>query len=91
MERERHGTSKRTALTPSQRQLVQLICRSPVPSVQDLCDFMGCTPKTIEAHRAEVYRKWQVHTRIELLLRALQEGLVRCPRCGATGRPDEHG
>ena len=52
---------------------------------------MGCAPKTIEAHRAEMYRKWQVHTRIELLLRALQEGLVRCPRCGGVGPPLENG
>lgn len=69
-------------LTARQVQLVRLICRCPEPSVHELADLMHCAVKTIEAHRAEVYRKWRVHSRVELMWRALELGVVRCPRCG---------
>ena len=69
-------------LTTRQLQLVRLICRCPEPSALELAAVMCCAPKTVEAHRAKVYRKWRVHTRVELYTRALELGVVQCPRCG---------
>jgi len=57
----------------------------PEPGVEAIAGIMGCAAKTVEAHRANVYRKWKVHTRIELFKRALELQVVKCPHCGVGG------
>ena len=43
---------------------------------------MHCSEKTVETHRHDVYRKLKVHSRTELVLTAIQLGLVQCPCAG---------
>lgn len=71
-------------LSPRQLQYVLLVCRKEEPTRDQIADIMGCAPNTVENHRAAVYLKWDVHTRTEMLYKAVELGIVKCP-CGGTG------
>lgn len=75
-------------LTGRELEYIALVCRRMEPTRAQIAQYMGCAEKTVEAHRAKVYRKLGVHTRLELLYTAVEMGLVPCP-CG--GRHGEHG
>ncbi|MBK9289037.1 MAG: response regulator transcription factor [Flavobacteriales bacterium] len=65
-------------LTRREREYIVRVCRCPEPTRAELAEQMQCTEKTVEAHRANVYRKLKVHSRTELVLTAIQLGLVPC-------------
>ncbi len=62
-----------------------LVCRREEPGRAQIAEQMGATEKTVETHRANVYRKWGVHTRLELLYKAVDLGVVACPCSGYKG------
>ncbi len=45
---------------------------------------MGLSPKTVETHRANAYKKLGVGSTIEILRKAVELGMVRCV-CGKGG------
>ena len=59
-------------------ELIVRVCRCPEPSRPELAEQMQCTEKTVETHRANTYRKLKVRSRTELVLKAIQLGLVPC-------------
>ena len=65
-------------LTRREREYIVRVCRCPEPTRAELAAQMQCTEKTVEAHRANVYRKLKVHSRTELVLTAIALGLVPC-------------
>ena len=65
-------------LTRREREYIVRVCRCPEPGRAELAEHMHCTEKTVEAHRANVYRKLKVHSRTELVLTSIQLGLVPC-------------
>lgn len=70
------------SLTKRQCELIVRVCRCPEPTKPQLAVQMHCSEKTVETHRHDVYRKLKVHSRTELVLTAIQLGLVQCPCAG---------
>ena len=71
--------SKRPLHLPGrEREYIVRVCRCPEPSRPELAEQMQCTEKTVETHRANTYRKLKLHSRIELVLKAIQLGRVPC-------------
>ena len=68
-------------LTDREHEYVVLVCRSEEPTRAQIAQLMDCKENTVESHRANVYRKWNVHSRTELLYKAVKLGMVKCP-CG---------
>ncbi|MFQ6013859.1 MAG: response regulator [Anaerolineae bacterium] len=61
-------------LTKRQRQVVKLIargCRN-----QEIADLLVISVKTVERHRENIYRKLNLHSRVELVKYAIQKGLI---------------
>lgn len=74
------------SLTRREMAYLALTCRIPEPTRAEIAAKWGIAPKTVERHRANVYRKLEVHTRLEMLFSAVQLGLVPCP-CRARSAP----
>ena len=69
-------------MSDRQREYIVLVCRPVEPTPAQIAEHMGITEKTVETHRAKVYKKLDVHSRMELLFAAVRLGIVACP-CGA--------
>jgi len=65
-------------LTGRQQEVATRLSRYPEPTPRQVADEMGCTPKTVEAHRAKLYAALGVHSRLELHFKAVERGLVKC-------------
>ncbi|MCB0765362.1 MAG: helix-turn-helix transcriptional regulator, partial [Flavobacteriales bacterium] len=50
-------------LTKRERAFILLVCRTPEPTHAEIASRWGVTEKTVETHRANVYRKLAVHSR----------------------------
>ena len=60
--------SKRSErLTRRELEYVVLVCQEKEPTPGQLAVLMECAEKTVETHRYNVYRKWKVRTRTELV------------------------
>ena len=70
-------------LTKRERAFILLVCRTPEPTRAEIASRWGVAEKTVETHRANVYRKLAVHSRLELYLKAVALGVVPCA-CGLT-------
>ena len=56
-----------------------LVCRYPEPTVAEMAEYTGLSPKTVESYRAIVYKRFGVGSTSELLYKAVDHGLVKCP------------
>ncbi len=78
--------SERPALTPRERELVQLL--SEGYSTQDIADRLHVSIKTVATHREHVMHKLHLGSVAALTRYALREGLSTLDTpCGATPRP----
>jgi DNA-binding NarL/FixJ family response regulator len=62
------------ALTPRERQTLNMIIAGK--SNSELAALMGISPKTAEKHRASLMQKMEVKSVVELMSKALREGLI---------------
>jgi DNA-binding NarL/FixJ family response regulator len=65
-------------LTEREHEVITRLNRYPEPSIPQLADEMDCAPRTVDAHRANLYTKLGVHSRLELHYKAVQQGLITC-------------
>jgi DNA-binding NarL/FixJ family response regulator len=61
-------------LTPREREVFQLLAEAK--SNKDIAQVLGISLKTVEAHRAKVMSKLQVHSAAELVRVAVREGVI---------------
>ena len=63
-----------SALTPREREVFELVIRGLIN--KQVARALGCTERTIKAHRQKVMEKMQVRTLAELVSLAEQVGLL---------------
>ncbi len=66
--------SKLQALTAREQQILRMIGKGM--SRAEIAKTLHRSPKTIDAHRASIMEKMNIHDRVELVLYAVREGLV---------------
>jgi len=67
-------TSRFQALTAREQQILRMIGKGM--SRSEIAKALSRSPKTIDAHRAAIMEKMDIHDRVELALYAVREGLV---------------
>lgn len=67
-------SSKLQALTAREQQILRMIGKGM--SRAEIAKSLHRSPKTIDAHRASIMEKMNIHDRVELVLYAVREGLV---------------
>lgn len=72
----------RPLLTKREVQIIHLICKPEEPTLRQIGALWNVNPKTVGKHLESIYRKLKVHTRIELFIKVVEQGLVKCP-CGS--------
>ena len=60
-------------LSPREKEIVKLI--SEGLSSREIADSLNVSPRTIEAHRANIYRKLGMHNLADLIKYAIKMGL----------------
>lgn len=66
--------SKLHSLTPREQQILRMIGRGM--SRAEIAKAIHRSPKTVDAHRASIMQKMNMHDRVELARYAIREGLV---------------
>lgn len=66
--------SRFNTLTPREQQILRMIGKGM--SRAEIAKALCRSPKTIDAHRAAIMEKMDIHDRVELALYAVREGLV---------------
>lgn len=67
-------SSKLQALTPREQQILRMIGKGM--SRAEIAKTIHRSPKTVDAHRASIMQKMNMHDRVELARYAIREGLV---------------
>lgn len=68
------GTQAPPALTARERQTLNMIVSGR--STPEMAELMGISPRTAEKHRANLMAKMEVNSAVELMSKALKEGLI---------------
>lgn len=68
-------------LTEREQEYIRYVLQPEEPTVHEIATRMDLHWKTVENHRANAYRKLDVHTRTELYHKAVKLGIVPCS-CG---------
>jgi DNA-binding NarL/FixJ family response regulator len=79
MNADRHGLYPAMAAKPRRREQV-LLAIWEGKGMKEIGMELGISPKTVEYHRAELYRVFGVHDAVSLCRRAMMVGLIRPPR-----------
>jgi DNA-binding NarL/FixJ family response regulator len=66
--------SKMQSLTTREQQILRMIGKGM--SRAEIAKTLHRSPKTVDAHRAAIMEKMDIHDRVELALYAVREGLV---------------
>lgn len=72
--RSEGGAESRAALTSREREILQMLAQGR--AVKEVGALLGISPKTVAFHRNNVKRKFGVRKTIELVQRAMNEGLI---------------
>ena len=72
-----HVNSRRSALTPREREVVKMIAEGN--SAREIASLLGLSVKTIEAHRFNLMRKLDIHNKAQLVTYAIQKRIVNVP------------
>jgi DNA-binding NarL/FixJ family response regulator len=70
----REGSEVRAALTPREYEILVLISRGL--TMRQMGTRLGISPRTVETHVANLYRKLEVRSRVQAVSRAVSLGLV---------------
>lgn len=68
------NTAPKSDLTPRERQSLNMIVAGRTNA--EIAEMMGISPKTAEKHRTNLMQKLGVHSIVELMAKALKEGLL---------------
>jgi DNA-binding NarL/FixJ family response regulator len=73
---QHEGAEERDAdeLTPRQREILQLIAEGH--STKEIAAKLGVSPKTVEAHRAQMFGRLKIHSVAELTKYAIRKGIT---------------
>ena len=74
---EHHANSRRSALTPREREVVRMIAEGN--SARKIASLLGLSVKTVEAHRFNLMRKLDIHNKAQLVTYAIQKKIVNMP------------
>ena len=74
MRREPLAGEERTRLTPRELEVLQLICDGL--SNKEIATQLGLSANTVAVHRAHIMNALGVHKTAELVMYALQHGLI---------------
>jgi DNA-binding NarL/FixJ family response regulator len=69
--------SRRSALTPREREVVKMIAEGN--SAREIASLLGLSVKTVEAHRFNLMRKLDIHNKAQLVTYAIQKRIVNVP------------
>ena len=78
VQRTRGAVDPLEALTPRQREVLQLVAEGN--SSKEVAQRLGLSPKTVETHRAQIMERLGVHDVCGLVLFAVRVGLVAADR-----------
>jgi DNA-binding CsgD family transcriptional regulator len=83
-----HAVGALSRITPVEMRIWRLLCATDEPTVKELEALLGCSRKTLELHITKLYRKLEVRSRVGLVRKAVQHGIIHCPcmRCGPVDR-----
>jgi len=70
----REGSEMRATLTPRELEILTMISQSL--TMRQVGRRLGISPRTVETHVAKLYRKLEVHTRVQAVSRAAHLGLI---------------
>lgn len=73
--RQHSASNPATQLTTRQLEILRLIARGE--STRSIADGLGLSVKTVEAHRAQIMHRLQIHDVPGLVLFAVREGIIR--------------
>jgi len=68
------GRTERSALTPRQREVLQLLAEGK--SMKEVAAILGLTPRTVAFHKYQMMRDLHLASSAELVKFAIREGLV---------------
>lgn len=68
------GAEHRAALSSREREVLQMLAKGR--AVKEVGSVLGISPKTVAFHRNNVKRKFGVRKTVELIRRAIDEGLI---------------
>ena len=74
---EHNANSRRSSLTPREREVVKMIAEGN--SAKNIAGKLGLSVKTIEAHRFNLMRKLDIHNKAQLVTYAIQKKIVHVP------------
>ena len=74
-ERRARGKAPRDTLTPRQRETIQLLAEGK--SNKEVAATLGISIKTVEAHRANIMLKLNLHSVAELVHYAIRNDIVQ--------------
>jgi DNA-binding NarL/FixJ family response regulator len=67
-------------LTERETEILALLAKGKC--AKEIAVELNMAVKTVETHRARVYRKMETHTTVETVLLAIRLGMVACPCMG---------
>lgn len=70
----RGGRSGVDALTPREREVLTLLAEGK--SNRDIAELLFISPKTVDVHRTNIMKKLDIHSIVQLVKYAIQQGLV---------------
>ena len=72
--RSREGSDAASSITPRERQILELLAEGL--TMQQMGRSLGISPRTVETHVANLYRKLAVRSRVQAVSRAASLGLI---------------
>jgi DNA-binding NarL/FixJ family response regulator len=70
-------TPRKQVLTPREREVLKLLVEGR--TVRSVASFLGLSAKTVDAHKFNLMRKLCVHNKVDLVMSAIQMGIVKVP------------
>lgn len=70
-------TPRKQVLTPREREVLKLLVEGR--TVRSVASVLGLSAKTVDAHKFNLMRKLGVHNKVDLVMSAIQMGIVKVP------------
>ena len=70
-------TTSLNGITPREREIWGRLATGL--SVKDIASELSLSVKTVEAHKFNLMRKLDVHNKAQLIIRAVQDGVIKIP------------
>ncbi len=74
IERKRNEILNR--MTPRELEFLKLVCSKDEPTYEAIADLMGITKRTVDYYRQELFQKFDLKSKVGLVLFAAEHGLL---------------